>query len=112
MNYFLICIAARLFLVYAATQKKLQKPLIVFLLAVAAAWLAMSTGLIDRDRGREAGGKIWWQHLRMLHAVNYLLAVYFLLKGFEIEAAAILFSDIALGTFFRYRFRRAPLRKA
>ena len=107
MDLFLVCILARLGLAYAATQDNLRRPLMFFLLGVATAWLAMSAGIVRRDRGQEAGGKIWWKHLRLLHAINYIAASSYLVRGLNTEAAAILVADVALGTFFRFRYRSA-----
>ena len=105
MDLFLLCIAARLALAYAATRPKLKTAVVVFLLSVATAWLAMTFGILKRDTGKEAGGGIWWKHLRFMHAINYLVAAFYLHRGDRVESAAVLVADVAVGSFLRYRHR-------
>ena len=106
MDWFLVCIAARLALAYAATRPAMKHYVLSFLLIVSVTWYSMTIGIIKRDTGREAGGRIWWKHLRLLHATNYLLAALYLYKDQRVEAASILVADVAIGSFLRFRHRR------
>ena len=49
----------------------------------------------SRKTGAEVfGGKIWWNNLRPLHALNYLLATYMLHKNIKRPEYVILFDTI------------------
>ena len=50
-----------------------------------------------RMNAPEGGGKTWWNHLRPLHAVLYLLAAHFLLTGNRLYASMALIIDVIVG---------------
>ena len=106
MDWFLLCILARLNLSYIAyAHPWLHLALLVFLVGVASVWILMSIGVIQRDTGPEAGGEIWWKDLRVFHAALYLLASIRLYFGDGQGAALILLLDVALGSAIRYAYR-------
>jgi len=105
MDWFLLCIIARLGLAYAALLEQCRKYVIIFLIAVACAWTLLSLGVVRRDRGVEAKGDIWWKHVRPLHACLYILAAIYLHLGYEKICFALLVSDVGIGTYLRYGHR-------
>ena len=105
MDYFLLCILARLGLVGAALTSSLQTSLFYFLIVVASAWILMHVGVIRRDKGPEANGVIWWKDLRIVHASMYLLAAVSLHIGWNRFAAVVLLADVSYGTRKRYAYR-------
>ena len=52
-----------------------------------------------RKYGKEAGGKIWWNKLRPIHGIMYLLFSIYAYKK-EVFAWKILFIDTILGLLF------------
>ena len=72
-SYFIVCLAARLFLVIKAHQN----PSYAFsslLFLVGVSFLILALGIVKRDQGVEAGGKIWWKSNRVVHGTLFLLA--------------------------------------
>lgn len=52
----------------------------------------------SRKTGVEVfGGKIWWNNLRPIHGVLYLVAAYYLWKGENKISATILTLDVVIG---------------
>ena len=51
----------------------------------------------SRKIGYEAGGKIWWNNLRPMHSVLYLLFAYNAILGHQNVAWKFLMGDFALG---------------
>lgn len=102
MDYFLLCIIARLLLAYC--MYKSNKFAQVFVAVVACVWTLMSVGIISRDSGPEAGGRIWWKYMRPFHAVMHAMSLLYSTRDNEM-AALILLADVAIGTTIRYRYR-------
>ena len=105
MDLFLLCVVARLALAYTALVEMYRKYVTIFLAVVAGAWVLLSLGVVRREKGVEAGGKIWWKHLRPLHACLYILAVIYLHLGHQKVASALLVADVGIGTYLRYEHR-------
>ena len=60
----------------------------------------------SREYGAEAGGKIWWNCLRPLHSVLYLLFAYYAINKNSKEAWKFLALDVIIGliAFFGHHF--------
>ena len=54
-----------------------------------------------RKTGFEAGGKIWWNDVRPIHGILYLLFAIYALKSVK-KAWLILALDVAMGLIFWY----------
>ena len=106
MDYFLLCIAARLLLAWY--MYKSNKFVQIFVGAVASVWTLMTLGIVRRDHGREAGGRIWWKHMRPFHAGMYAMSLYYSTFDHEMSAL-ILIADVAVGTIVRYDYRNKSL---
>jgi hypothetical protein len=90
------CMGTRLALVYAA----LVAPSLV--LSVFTGIIGMGFAIIWllglRKTGLETGGeKIWWNHLRPIHAVLFLTVSVLLWYGMRKWAAILLFLDLLIG---------------
>lgn len=101
MNFFIICIIVRLILVY--TAKYIDKNLLQILGYIT---LIPSIGFIylylfdKRKTGLEVGGRgIWWNKLRPIHGVLYLLFSIYAIKK-ENFAWIPLLIDVILGILF------------
>ena len=101
MFFFIICIIVRLILVYAA--KYIDKSLLQI---VGYITLIPSIGFIylylfnKRKTGLEVGGRsIWWNKLRPIHGVLYLLFSIYAIKK-ENFAWIPLLVDVILGILF------------
>ena len=106
MDYFLICIFARLSLsLIAYAVPKARNVLIAFLLIVATTWTLMSFGIIVRETGPEVKGRIWWQKMRPFHAIMYFLSATLLYYHDFKLASIVLAADVGVGTIVRYMHR-------
>ena len=102
MSYFLICIITRLLLAFAAFKAYFHPP---WLKAMGAVATVIAAGFFViwlfklRETGIETGGKkIWWDHLRPVHALLYaLFAVMAFSNNYAQYAYVALFADVALG---------------
>ena len=101
------CIGLRLFLVYVAKNSN-----IIFLKYMGYLLLLPAFGFIYiylngmRQTGAEVfGDKIWWNNLRPVHALLYLLFSYHAITGNK-DAWIYLFIDVLFGltSFFIYHF--------
>ncbi len=90
------CIPLRLALAYLAkTQPSVLGVLGLGYLVLAVAMMAIY--FFDlRPVGTEAGGRIWWNAIRPLHAILYFLFSYLALTGSS-EAWKVLVADVVLG---------------
>jgi len=93
------CIPARLILAltakYGNSIIKTILGIIAFL--IGSGFLIIYFGGL-RKTGLETGGeKIWWNHLRPIHAILYYLFSYNILFGDKINAWKILVIDVILG---------------
>jgi hypothetical protein len=110
MYWFAICVIVRLLLVLLAfhADKKLLRVLSFFAFALAAGFFSIYVGDL-RKTGREVGGKeIWWNDLRPIHALFYLVFGVYAYLGKRNTAWKILLADVVFGTFaflFHYSSR-------
>lgn len=93
-----LCIGARLVLARAtgaAIGTRFAAPLAAGLLAVAAAWAYLyASGM--RTTGLEVlGDRIWWNALRPVHAVMYVVAAWAVLRSSRL-APVVLYADVVL----------------
>jgi hypothetical protein len=100
ITFLIGCIGARLLLAFIAKQvnkKWLRVMGYVALLPVFGFMYIFLTG--SRQTGIEAaGGKIWWNGMRPLHAFMYSLFAYFAITGNR-DAWIYLFADAMIGLF-------------
>lgn len=82
----------------------------MFLISISFVWISMHMGILSRNKGPEAGGTIWWADKRLMHALLYLNAAYYLYHDEHKVAGLLLLSDVSIGTFLRYdhRLKRSP----
>ena len=90
------CIPTRILL--ALTPFYLNKYLIIiFLLVVAISYLLIFKFHL-RETGPEVfGHKIWWNNLRPIHALIYLIASYFIYNNKQNIGSKFLFLDVYIG---------------
>lgn len=93
------CIPSRLFLALAAKygNMTIKNILGVLTFLIGSGFLIIYFGGL-RKTGLETGGeKIWWNHLRPVHAIFYYLFSYNILFGDKTNAWKILILDVSLG---------------
>ena len=99
LMFLLGCIPSRLFLAYLA---KIADPNRLKVYAALAAvpmlvWVYLYLNPQTRTTGPEVfGGKIWWNDLRMVHALMYLLFVMYALRG-KSSSYQVLVADAMIG---------------
>jgi hypothetical protein len=73
--FLFFCIPSRILLSYFAKNINLAKLKIlgIFTLIPAITWILMYTRLISRDYGIDKSKKIWWNHMRLIHSIMYIL---------------------------------------
>ena len=101
---FLICLAVRYSLAYLARSV----PIAVKPMGFIAVLIALGFTLIYvfglRPVGVEAGGRIWWNSMRPLHALMYGLFAYYAFTKPDVAWVALL-ADAILGSFiFGYHY--------
>lgn len=91
------CIGSRSLFTWLAYRQWHLTLLAVIAAAIVAGWLyIMLVG--HRDTGPEVGGgKIWWQHIRPLHALLWATFVFMVATGRKGDAWKPLAADTALG---------------
>lgn len=90
------CMGTRLALVYAALVAPSQ--VLSVLIGVIGVGFAVIWMFGLRKTGLETGGeKIWWNHLRPIHAALFLAAATLLWYGMRKWAAILLFVDLLIG---------------
>jgi hypothetical protein len=92
------CIGTRLFFVYLAKTINIQYlPLLGYLALLPAIGFMYIFFTGARNTGAEVfGDKIWWNHLRPIHALLYFLFAYNAINKVE-KAWIYLFVDVILG---------------
>lgn len=103
------CIPTRLFFVLLAKygSMTIKKLMGVVAFMIASGFLIIYFGRL-RETGLETGGeKIWWNHLRPLHAIFYYLFFYSVFFGDAANAWKILLADVSVGLmsflYFHYK---------
>lgn len=97
MNLFLFCILVRLLLVYIAKTISLEKLIylgyVTILIAVGFIFIYLTK---SRKTGLEVGGKkIWWNQLRPVHGLLYLIFSIGALNGYNLWYLLLL--DVIIG---------------
>lgn len=87
-----ILLAASLFVVPEAQVTVAS----TILCAIGASFAALYIFKL-RLNAPEGGGETWWNYLRPLHAVLYLLAAHLLFTGNRIYASMVLIVDVIVG---------------
>ena len=90
--FLFFCIPLRLFITYLIYKRE-HVDLLKFILLFIGLGFVRNYALDLRKNGF-FGGEIWWNNLRPLHAVNYLLATYMLHKNIKRPEYVILFDTI------------------
>lgn len=93
------CIGVRLFITNLARTGSVKTREYIAYLAIAIALGFLSIWLFDlRKTGFEAGGKIWWNNMRPVHALMYGgFAFTVLYTTYGPNAWMILFTDTLIG---------------
>ena len=97
--FFIICIGIRLLISIVAKHINISylPNLAVIALIISIGFMVIyMTGI--RKTGYEAGGKIWWNHLRPVHAMLYFIFAMLAFKK-DKNAWIALFIDALLGIF-------------
>ena len=107
INFLVLCIPLRIYLIYLSKniKKENKKYIIIFYLSIGIGMLILYFGSY-RKTGIEVGGDvIWWNHLRPLHAFVYLYFSYLYYINDD-NSYEILIYDviIALISFFNYHY--------
>jgi len=80
--FFFGCIVSRQLLAYLAYRGK-HNEILTWITSIIGIGLWVVYIFKLRNEGFEAGGKIWWNHLRPIHGSLYLLFAYMNYTGFE-----------------------------
>ena len=92
--FLFFCIPLRLFISHSIYKRK-NVDLLKFILLFIGLGFVRVYALDLRKTGVEVfGGEIWWNNLRPLHALNYLLATYMLHNKIKRSEYVILFDTI------------------
>jgi hypothetical protein len=71
-------------------------PLALFYMVIGLSMLAIY--FFDlRPTGAEAGGRIWWNNIRPVHALLYLTFAYMVINGYTENAWWLLLADTIFG---------------
>jgi len=89
------CIGLRSLLAYIA-YKEYYKDLLTIITSVIGIGLWTIYIFKLRDEAIEAGGKVWWNHLRPVHGTIYLMFAYFNHTGSK-NAYVLLVIDVIIG---------------
>lgn len=99
INFLLFCTGLRIALAYSPyiAYSPFDKVLSLLLLIIGLGFFVIYFfGL--RQTGLETGGKpIWWNFLRPVHSILFILASYFVWINKEKWASFLLFIDVTLG---------------
>lgn len=98
--FLLGCILTRLLLAalatyFTLTQSFLIKPLLFLTFSIGLGFVLIYFFRL-RDTGFEAGGKIWWNNLRIFHGLLYLLFSFTALAGWK-YCFIFLYIDVLFG---------------
>lgn len=101
-NFLILCLGARFGLTFLTKNinKNYYKYICIFTLIAAVGFLSIYTFDL-RKEGPEAEGIIWWNKLRPIHGILYLLFTIYAFKK-EDFAWIILLIDTCLGLLFWY----------
>lgn len=92
------CIGSRLTFSYIASfvEGKYATVFSAVLATIGMGFLIIYFGGL-RKTGAEAGGKIWWNHMRPFHGVMYLLAGITLWFGYNVIPSNLILIDTMVG---------------
>ena len=97
LAYLFVCLPIRSIpIIILFLTNKLQIPISLLYLGMGLSFLYQTTTLSDRHLGF-LGGKIWWQNLRYLHALVYLLVAILLYRGEIKKVRCLLIADLLVG---------------
>jgi hypothetical protein len=93
-----VCIGSRLAFSYIASfvKGKYATVFSAILATMGMGFLVIYFGGL-RKTGAEAGGKIWWNHMRPFHGTMYLIAAKSLLLGYNAISSNAIFIDTMVG---------------
>ena len=92
--FLFLCIPLRLFIAYLIYKREHVDLLKFILLFIGFGFTYIYALDLRKTGGEVFGSKIWWNNLRPLHALNYLLATYMLHKNIKRPEYVILFDTI------------------
>jgi len=101
------CIGTRLLFTYAAKEIDVAYlPYLGYLALIPAMGMLYIYLSGSREYGMEAGGKIWWNHLRPLHSLVLFLFAYTAIRQHKSIAWKFLLLDVIIGflAFVNHRF--------
>ena len=98
MLFLIACIGARLLFSYIASfVEGVWAQLFALVLgAIGIGFLVIYFGGL-RKTGAEAGGTIWWNHMRPFHGIMYTLAAILVWFGWNMIASNLIFIDTIAG---------------
>lgn len=97
------CIGTRvsigLFIRYSKFSKIIMNILSLILFSIGIGFLIIFFGGF-RKKGIETGGnKIWWNKLRPIHGILYIISAILLYKNMRILSSNLILFDVIIGTF-------------
>ena len=95
------CIPMRLLLAFIPLyfkNKYIINTLKIFLIMISFSFLYLYF-TNSRFNAIEAGGKTWWHNMRIIHAILYLFAFYYLNQNNNKLSSKILLYDLTFGLF-------------
>ena len=95
---FILCLITRFAFAYVAKNFLNILPYMGILSIFVAVGFSLIYLFNLRPTGIEAGGRIWWNSMRPVHATLYALFAYLALWGDANKAWMVLFADAVLGT--------------
>ncbi len=101
---FCVCTFVRSLLAYIASGEYAYYTLLI-LVPVSIAWLLMVLGVVVRDTGMEAMGKIWWKDNRKYHLLLYVLAIWCIYNEMPEMAGYLLYADVLYGGYMQMNYR-------
>jgi len=69
----------------------------LFLVSTAIAWLILYFFDLRKTGPEVFGDKIWWNNIRPIHAIFYLLASYFIYNNKKNTSIKFLLADVSFG---------------
>ncbi len=108
LTFLIGCIGSRLLLAWAVFREYGGKSVLASITAVIGVGFLAVHYMGLRPTGAEVSGeRIWWDHLRLVHGVLYLVAAANIMMGESLTAAEFLLADtvIGLGSFLETRIK-------